>query len=378
MEKVDITVIGAGIVGLACASLLAEPKKHVYIIEKNSAFGMETSSRNSEVIHSGLYYPFHSLKHLLCLEGSQILYSLCKEQGIPFRQCGKYIVASQRSEEEGLESLFLNAKKNNIPGACQLSGSEVQKNEPAVRCVSAISIPSAGIVDSHGLMKFFLAEAQGKEAEAVFGVEVVAIEKAPGTGYYLSVKDADGEKMDFHSDIVINCAGLDSDIVAAMVGIDIIKEEYALYYCKGQYFRVASNKSKLVNRLIYPVPCPDSGGLGIHITIDLTGSLKLGPDDEYLHERVKDYSVDEKKKSAFFQSAVQFFPALEENDLIADQSGIRPKLAPQGQGFRDFIIQDESDKGFAGFINLIGIESPGLTASMAIARKVKSIVKELT
>ncbi len=377
MEKVDITIIGAGIVGLACASLLAHPKKQVYIVEKNSTFGMETSSRNSEVIHSGLYYPYHSLKHLLCLEGSEILYATCRKENIAFRQCGKYIVASHSSEEKDLERLFLNAKENNVAGVCLVGKSEVEKDEPAIRCISAISVPSAGIVDSHGLMKYFLSDAQKKDAEVVFGVEVISIEKAAGTGYLLSVKDADGDQLDFCSDIVINCAGLDSDTIAAMAGIDIVKEDYQLHYCKGQYFRVAANKSKLVNRLVYPVPHQDSGGLGIHITTDLAGSLRLGPDDHYLQNRTKDYSIDEKKKPDFFQSAVKFFPALEENDLIADQSGIRPKLAPEGKGFRDFIIREESDKGLEGFINLIGIESPGLTASIAIARKVKSIAESI-
>ncbi len=371
MEKVDVTIIGAGIVGLACAQQIAEPGRQVLVIEKNAHFGMESSSRNSEVIHSGLYYPYQSLKHTLCMEGNQLIYSICAKKGIPYRKSGKYVVAANNAHEKDLHRLFANAKKNGIAGVSLVSGAQVRKNEPAVRCTSAMFVPSTGIVDSHQLMEYFLSDAQGKGAEVVFNVAVTGIEKAGGSGYYIWVKDADGQPFKFYSDRVVNSAGLDADDVAQMAGMDVDKESYALSYCKGSYFAASGLN---ISRPIYPVVEKDSVSLGIHVTPDLAARLRLGPDAEYLQSREKNYRVNQEKKESFFASVNRFLEGLDPSCLSADTAGIRPKLQKPGGPEKDFVIVDEKEKGLEGFINLIGIESPGLTASPAIAKMVKKLI----
>ena len=375
MEKTDILIIGAGVIGLAVARELSYKEKNIIIVEKNKSFGQETSSRNSEVIHGGMYYPVGTLKAKLCIDGRRLLYKLCAENRIPHKKIGKLIVATNKDELVLLEEIAMQGKMNEVEGLEFVTQAKIKKLEPEVSAIAALYSQETGIIDSHQLMYYLLTTAENNGASVVYDAEVIAIKKN-GNGYKITVNNG-GENIEIKALIVINCAGLDSDTIASMVGIDIIKENYNLYYCKGQYFRLASNKSKLINRLVYPVPCPKSGGLGIHTTPDLAGSIKLGPDDIYLNNRVKDYSVDENKKHDFFRSLVNFIPFLEETDLISDLSGIRPKLHPEGGKFRDFIISDEADKKFPGFINLIGIESPGLTASIAIAKTVRGMASKL-
>jgi L-2-hydroxyglutarate oxidase LhgO len=249
---------------------------------------------------------------------------------------------------------------------------QIKKLEPEVSGIAALYSQETGIIDSHRLMDYLLTASEENGVSVVYEAEVVAIKK-DNDGYRVTIKNA-GEDVEIKALTLINCAGLDSDAIAGMIGIDIFKEKYNLHYCKGQYFRVTPKKSKFINHLVYPVPRPKSAGLGIHVTPDLAGSIRLGPDDNYLNNRVKDYSVDDNRKNDFYQSAVKFLPFLEEADLVPDLSGIRPKLQPKEGEFRDFIIRDEVDRGLAGFINLIGIESPGLTASLAISEKVCRIV----
>lgn len=372
MERTDILIIGAGVIGLAIAKELSFNKKDIVIIEKNKSFGQETSSRNSEVIHGGMHYPFGTLKAELCVIGRRLLYQFCAEKKIPHKKTGKLIIATDQDELAALEGLSKQGEINGVEGLKFMTEAWIKKLEPRVSGIAALYSQETGIIDSHRLMDCLLTAAKESGASIVYNAEVIAIQKN-GDGYRVTIRNC-GEDVEIKALTIINSAGLDSDAIASMIGIDIHKEKYDLHYCKGQYFRVASEKSKLISHLLYPVPRPKSGGLGIHVTPDLAGSFRLGPDDNYLNNRTKDYSVDENRKNDFFRSVVKFIPFLEENDLVPDLSGIRPKLQPKEGEFRDFIIRDETDKGLPGFINLIGIESPGLTASLAISRKVRRLV----
>jgi L-2-hydroxyglutarate oxidase LhgO len=372
MERVDILIVGAGLVGLAVARELSGAGKEVVVVERNISFGQETSSRNSEVIHGGMYYPAGSLKAKLCVEGRRLIYGLCAQHSIAHRKTGKLIVATDKSEIAALEGLLRQGQVNGVEGLSFIEGIGINRLEPKVRGMAALYSRETGIIDSHRFMEYLLASAKEKGATISYGSEVTGIERDK-EGYGVKVRNA-GEEVELTASVVVNSAGLDSDNVAGLAGIDVFKEKYDLHYCKGQYFRVSPEKSRLISRLVYPVPKPAAGGLGIHATPDLAGSVRLGPDDSYLAGREKDYSVDEKRKAEFCRSVSRFIPCLEEGDLTADTSGIRPKLQEEGGGFRDFVIRDEADKDLAGFINLIGIESPGLTASLAISALVKDTV----
>lgn len=372
MEKIDCLIIGAGVVGLAVAKELSFNEKDIIIIEKNRSFGQETSSRNSEVIHGGMYYPSGSLKAELCVNGRHLLYQLCNKKEIPYKKIGKLIIAADSDELSALEILLAQGISNGVQGLKIITQAQIKKLEPEVSGIVALYSSETGIIDSHRLMDYLLTSAKDNGATIAYNAEVSAIKKN-NDGYTVTIKN-NGEIIEIKALVVINCAGLDADIIAGMAGVDIFKEKYNLYYCKGQYFRVAAEKSKFINHLIYPVPRPKSAGLGIHATPDLSGSLRLGPDDCYLNSRIKDYSVDEKMKNVFCSSAAKFLPFLKEADLTADLSGIRPKLQPPQGEFRDFIICEETEKGLAGFINLVGIESPGLTAALAISRDVQEKV----
>ena len=375
MEKVDITIIGAGIIGLSVAAEVSKLNNSVYLVERHDSFGQETSSRNSEVVHAGIYYSPGSLKAKTCVEGNRLIYEICAENNIPYRKSGKLIIANTGEEIRELENLFRNAGNNGVSGLEIITNGQIKKIEPNVKAKAALYSASTGIVDIHSLMKHFAAQAQSNGTLIAYGVEVTSIDRA-NDRYRLKVRDVDGDELYFQSRIVINCAGLESDIIASMVGIDVKQQGYELKYCKGQYFRMSAAKSKLINRLIYPVP--ESGaGLGIHATPDISGSVRLGPDDKYISRKEVDYGVNEACRKKFYDSAVKFLPFLKPDYLVPDTAGIRPKLQAEGEGFRDFVIKEESGLGFPGFINLIGIESPGLTSAPAIGRYVRRIVEDL-
>lgn len=375
MENFDIVIIGAGVVGLAVAGELAESsaKKNILLLEKADSFGQETSSRNSEVIHGGMYYPSDTLKSRLCVEGRRLLYEICEKKNIPHKKIGKLIIAVDNEELPALEAIRRQGESNGVEGLKMISGVELKKMEPNLSGIAALLSEETGIIDSHRLMKYFLQSAQEKGVMVAYNSEAARIDKIV-SGYKITVKNIN-ETSEIESARVINSAGLDSDAVAKSAGIDLKKNKYELHYCKGQYFRVGSGKAKLLSRLAYPVPKPKSGGLGVHATLDLGGGLRLGPDDKYLKNRIKDYSVDETKKHDFYSSAIKFMPFIKEGDLTPDTAGIRPKLQEEAGGFRDFVIKEESGNGLPGLVNLIGIESPGLTASPAIAKYVKGLLK---
>jgi len=368
----DITIIGAGVVGLAVAAQLASEDREVYVLEKNKTFGQETSSRHSGVIHSGIYYTEGSLKAEMCVAGNHILYELCERYGIGHTRLGKLIVAASDEETGELQTLLERGQRNDAEGLRLLSKREMRKLEPNVEGVAAILSPSTGIIDSHALMRYFIARAQGRGVQIAYQSEVIGIEKPAGE-YKVTVEDATG-KSSFTTRILINCAGLYSDKVAELAGISTAKAGYKLHYCKGEYFSVGNGKNRLVKRLIYPVPPPALTGVGIHVTLDLEGKMRLGPSTYYVENL--DYAIDDRHKLLFYDSARRLLPFIEYDDLEPEMAGIRPKLQEPGGDIKDFVIRDEIDKGLPGFINLIGIESPGLTASPAIAGYVASLIGE--
>ena len=368
-----ITVIGAGVVGLAVAAQVSGKGKDVYILEKNETFGKETSSRNSEIIHAGIYYPEGSLKAETCVDGNAMLYEICRRYGIGHSKTGKLIVATEDEDVGKLEELLERGRRNGARGLKVLSRGELNKLEPNIEAVAAIFSPSSGTVDSHALMRCFLGKAQEEGARISYKSNVIGINRL-SDGYEVTVDDGSGS-FSFKTEVIINCAGLNSDKVAQLAGIDINKAGYQLFYCKGEYFSVGNRKNRLIKRLIYPVPQPSSGGLGVHATLDLEGRMRLGPDARYVNEI--DYRVDESQRGLFYSSVKAFLPFIESDDLEPEMAGIRPKLQGPGDDFRDFVIRHEQDRGLPGFINLIGIESPGLTSAPAIARCVESMVKEI-
>ncbi len=370
---VEATIIGAGVVGLAVAARCSHRYKNVFVIEKNDRFGQETSSRNSEVIHAGIYYPPDSLKARLCVEGRQMLYALCEKKRIPFRKCGKLIVATTPVEEGLLAAIREKALANGVADLQLLNAAEVRRMEPAVDAVSALFSPSTGIIHSHRLMRHFAAQAQKNGARFVYRCEVKRVEPLAGPRYRLHVRYPDGETEKFTTRCLVNCGGLESDRIAAGMGIDIRAHRYEQFFWKGEYFSVAPS-GKALEHLVYPVPLPNNEGLGIHATFDLSGRVKLGPNTVFLPQRTVDYSVDAAHRPDFFTAARRYLKSLKLEDLAPDYAGIRPKLQKPGDAVRDFIIREESDKGLPGLVNLIGIESPGLTASPAIAAYVAGLL----
>jgi L-2-hydroxyglutarate oxidase LhgO len=374
MHRADITIIGAGVVGLAIAACLASRDREVYVLEKNETFGKETSSRHSGVIHSGIYYPEGSLKAKLCVAGNRILYQICRSNGIGYQKAGKLIVSTSDREAGELETLLTRGQRNGAPGLRIISRQELKRLEPNVAGVAAIWSPSTGIIDSHALMKHFIGRARENGAQIAYLTEVVGIEKVSG-GYRVSVSDGEGG-FSFITRVLINCAGLSGDKVAALAGIDIAKAGYKISYCKGEYFSVGNGKNRLVSRLIFPVPQPKFAGLGIHVALDLDGRMRLGPGIEYVDSI--DYAVDGGHQQLFYDAAKYLLPFIEYDDLEPETAGIRPKLQQPGEDIKDFVIREESDSGLPGFINLIGIESPGLTAAPAIAEYVNGLVGDFS
>jgi L-2-hydroxyglutarate oxidase LhgO len=369
----EITIIGAGIVGLAIAEKISEKHENVFLIEKNLSFGQETSSRNSEVIHAGIYYTRDSLKAKLCVEGKWLLYDYCKKYDIPFNNCGKLIVATTQEEIAVIEGIKQTALRNGVDDILVLEKDQIAELEPNIFAMKALFSPSTGIVDSHSLMKQYETNAINNGCQIVYGSEVTGISQIKN-GYKVELLDADKNYYSFSTGIVINSAGLTSDKVSELVGIS--DDSLKIVFCKGEYFRINPPKNKLISRLIYPVPHPNMEGIGIHVTIDLGGGVKLGPDVKYLESNVYDYKLTASKQEAFYQSAKKFLPFLEFDDLAPEMAGIRPKIQKPGEPLRDFYIMEESDRGYPGFINLIGMESPGLTSSIAIAKYVNGLINK--
>ncbi|MFC1576690.1 NAD(P)/FAD-dependent oxidoreductase, partial [Candidatus Omnitrophota bacterium] len=288
MEKTDIAIIGAGVVGLAVAYALSNSGKDVFVIERNRSFGQETSSRNSEVIHSGIYYPPDSLKARTCIRGKSLLYEFCSKNNIPSKKLGKLVVAPTESSRGKIEEIYKNANTCGVKNLKILEKIDIKKLEPSVEAESAILSPDTGIIDSHALMQCLFQGAKARNVNFAFSVEAKGIEKE-GSSYRITVKEPEGESFSFAAKTVINSAGLESDKVAELVGIDPDKHSYRIHYCKGDYFRIRSPKKFSIKHLVYPPPTETD--LGIHLTPDLAGGLRLGPDAKYVKNI--DYNIDE-------------------------------------------------------------------------------------
>jgi len=366
--KVDVAIIGAGVVGLAVAAELARQQKGVFVLEKNQTFGLETSSRNSEVIHAGIYYPEGSLKARFSVQGNPLLHEFCEKYDVDHRRLGKIIVATDNGEVEKLEELHELGRRNGVTGLRLISRNEVRRLEPNVEAVAGMLSPSTGILDAHALMRALYGLARERGTDFVFETEVIGLEKV-GTGYEVEIRDREGTSS-IRAGIVVNSAGLNSDRVAGLVGIDLTHAGYRLHYCKGEYFSLNSPEGPPVSRLVYPLP--EHAGKGIHVTPTIDGRMRLGPNTRYVDEI--DYGVDETDKETFYQSVKKFLLGLRLEDLEPEMAGIRPKLQGPEDDFRDFVIAHEEDRGLPGLINMVGIESPGLTGAIAIGRYVAGMV----
>jgi L-2-hydroxyglutarate oxidase LhgO len=356
MEKLDAVVVGAGVVGLAVARALAMAGREVVILEAEDAIGTHTSSRNSEVIHAGIYYPRGSLKARACVEGKHRLYEYCAAQGVPHRRCGKLIVATSEEQKGELEGISEKARANGVTDLAWLSRGEVKAMEPEVSCAAALLSPSTGIIDSHALMLAYLGDAERHGAMLALRSPLEKAKVCP-EGIEVKVKDAEP----FICKTLVNSAGLRAPSVArAIEGLDpaLVPREL---YAKGNYYSLARRSP--FSRLVYPVPEP--GGLGVHVTIDLAGQARFGPDVEWV-ERI-DYAVDPGRAARFYAAIRRYWPGLPDGALLPGYSGIRPKTAGPGEPAPDFEVQGSRKHGVPGLVNLFGIESPGLTASLAIA-----------
>jgi L-2-hydroxyglutarate oxidase LhgO len=370
MADAAVTIIGGGIVGLAIAADLSTTHSPLFVLERREKYGQETSSRNSEVIHAGLYYPHGSLKATLCIEGRKLLYELCERHDIPHKRITKIITATCAEEVPALEKLHAHGIKNGVELQL-LSEKQVHALEPHIASAAGILSPTTGIISAHGLMDYYYHAAKEHGAEVQTHCEVVGVERR--TNDFLITIQESGARSTFTSEQVVNAAGLESDTIAELAGIDIDAAGYRLLYAKGCYFALPSSYKNLISRLVYPVPPKES--LGVHALIDLGGRIKFGPDVEYLPNRTLDYRVDEGKRHAFAESVRRILPMVKDEDLTPDMSGIRPKIQRQGEPQKDFIIREEANRGLPGFINLVGIESPGLTASLAIAKYVRKLIE---
>lgn len=367
----DVLIVGAGVVGLAVAMKLSE-KYSCVLIERNNSFGTETSSRNSEVLHSGIYYPANSLKTQLCVAGNPLIYEHCNKFSVPYSRCGKYIVAINSEDSENLDNIYQNAIENEVAGIRYARAEELAENEPFVSASNALFAPNTGIIDTHSLMKSFETIACENGCNFAYNHKLIAIEKL-GSGYISHIQTSDGDTFELWSNLIVNCAGLESDKIAEMLGIDTVAEGLALNYCKGHYFKIQNPKFRF-KHLIYPAPEKIKTGLGIHVTIDLQGLPRLGPDTLYMDSREFDFSVPDTLKEKFLSAVQRYIKGINIEDLVPDYSGLRPKIQKPSEAFADFYIKEESERGLPGFINLIGIESPGLTSSLAIANYVGKLV----
>jgi L-2-hydroxyglutarate oxidase LhgO len=361
MHDVDCVVIGAGVVGLAVARALAIRGREVLILEKERHFGTHTSSRNSEVIHAGIYYEPESLKARACVEGRELLYQYCRDHQIEHRRCGKFIVATDKAHIEALHTISKTARQNGVEDLQWFDGAETRRHEPQLSCIVSLFSPSTGIIDSHGYMLSLLGDAEANGTYIVYGV---ALEGAAPSSKGLVLRMVGDSQPSLRCRTLVNSGGLDAVRIAA--SIEEFPREWIprLFLAKGSYFTLSG--APPFSHLIYPIP--DAGGLGIHSTIDLAGQARFGPDVEWTEDL--DYQVDPTRADRFHAAIRRYWPAFDSRRLHAAYSGIRPKLSGPGEPNSDFRISGPKEHGFDGVVNLYGIESPGLTASLALAERV--------
>ncbi len=365
METVDAIVVGAGVVGLAVARELALRGREVWVLEAEDAIGTQTSSRNSEVIHAGLYYQAGSLKGRLCVAGKALLYDYCAARGIDHRRCGKLVVATTEAEIGQLEALIARAAAIGVNDLVRLEGTQARALEPALSCVAAVLSPSTGIVDSHGLMTALHGDLENAGGLVALRAPLVAAHREDGA-FRLEVGGAD--PIELRTRTLINSAGLGAVALARAIsglGASLIPPAYL---AKGNYYALGTRAP--FSRLVYPVP--QAAGLGVHLTLDLAGQARFGPDVEWIDEI--DYQVDPARADGFYASIRQYWPALPDNSLVPAYAGIRPKIQSPSEAARDFMIQGPAVHGIPGLVNLFGIESPGLTACLALGSHVADLI----
>jgi L-2-hydroxyglutarate oxidase LhgO len=364
-ERIECAVIGAGVVGLAVARRLAMAGREVVILEAEEAFGTHTSSRNSEVIHAGIYYPTGSLKARLCVGGRQALYRYCAEHDVRHERIGKIIVACDESELPGLRKYKEQAEINGVDDLRMLGADELARMEPEVRCVAGFLSPSTGIIDSHGLMLEYLGDAESHGASLALASPVLS-GRAGGDGIVLEVGGT--EPMAIQCRVVVNSAGFSAQAVARSIAGIPAHTIPATHYAIGHYYSLSG--AAPFRRLVYPVARQD--WLGVHVTLDLGGRVKFGPDFEWI-DRVE-YRFDESREAAFYKAIRRYYPGLKDGALQPGYTGIRPKIHGPGEPAPDFLIQGEALHGVRGLVNLYGIESPGLTSSLAVADHVTALL----
>ncbi len=355
-SRFDAVVVGAGAVGLAVARKLALSGRSVLALERHGRHGLETSSRNSEVVHSGLYYPKGSLKARLCLEGNRRLYEYCRERGVFVRNTGKLVVACSEDEVPKLSELKARGAANGVEGLSLVDGAEAARRAPGVKALAALWIASTGIIDSEELMQAYRSDAERAGAIFLWGGALTGAARKDG-GYELQIS---GEDEPVWARCVVNSAGLGADAVAALPGLDVDAAGCRLHYFKGEYFTL--KRRRPIETLVYPVPA--THGLGIHLTIDRQGAQRLGPNAFAV--KSLDYDIDAGHAVEFWRAASRYLPDLSPDELMPGTTGIRPKLSADGT-FRDFVVAEESARGLPGWVNLVGIESPGLTCSLTLA-----------
>ncbi len=379
MADVDITVVGGGVVGCAAAARAATAGLSTVLIERDRLLGAGTTSRNSEVVHGGMYYPTGSHKARFCVEGRRLLKEFCELHDVRYRECGKLIVAVSADEVAELERLQVLGAANGVEDLEMLDGDAVTTLEPEVRAVAALWSRRTALVDAEGAARAFGLQARHADAQIMTGAEVTRLERVD-VGWRVTVDPPAGsgrEGWTHTSRWVVNAAGLHCDRIAAMAGIDVDARGWRLQWSKGNYFAISPRHDGRVGRLVYPVPPRDGSSLGVHLCLDLAGRMRLGPDVEPMDGGVgEDYSVDPDRQEAFFAGGRRFLPFLEMDDLSPDMCGLRPRLKSWRPGqFTDFVVQREVGD-FEGLVNLVGIESPGLTSAPALARQVVEWVQE--
>jgi L-2-hydroxyglutarate oxidase LhgO len=358
----DIVVVGAGVVGLAVAARLA-PRGRLLVLERHEGICRETSSRSSEVVHAGLYYPAGSLKATSCVRGRELLVERCAARGIAAPAVGKLVVALHEDELPGLEALARTALANGVPVE-SLDAATLRRRWPGVPGIQGLWSPNSGIVDSHALAASLEAEARSVGADVVFRSEVVGVEP----GWRLAVRSGT-DRVEVSARVVVNAAGLGQDRLSALAGLDVDALGLRQHPCKGSWFTIHERHRGRGGPLLYPVGSGGAAGLGVHLCRDVGGGLRLGPDAEWVDGPPFDLRVDPGRRDAFWRAGRRLMPWLEPDDLRPDQAGVRAKLAPPGGGFADFVVREESAAGHPGWVTMAGIESPGLTAALALAEE---------